>query len=334
MILVTGGTGLVGGHLLYRFRESELPITAIYRNKAQLDKTRAIFNSYKLGDAALVDRFNWVQADVTDVPSLELIMPGIKTIYHCAALIEASFKELKAVNVVGTENVVNVALAYGVEKMCYVSSIAALGEPLGNSAIDEEDFFNLDALNSHYGLSKYGAEMEVWRASQEGMHVIIINPGVIIGEGNWDKGSGKLFSKTAGNQPFYTSGSTGFVDVRDVTAIMQQLTESAVVNERFIAVAKNTSYKDLLTGIAKSLSKKPPHFLLKSWMLYIVYGVQLLGTIIGAKLTLSRATIKSLVHDSSYSNEKVVKQLQYTFLDINASVERIAASYLTARQHK
>lgn len=331
MILVTGGTGLVGGHLLYRFRESELPIIALYRNKKQLSKTRAIFESYATGAGALVDCFNWVQGDITDLPSIENIMQGVTHIYHCAALIQGSFKDLKQVNVMGTENLVNVALHAGVQKFCYVSSIAALGDPVGNKPTTEEDFFNLDARNSTYAITKYGAEMEVWRASQEGMSVVIVNPGVILGEGNWDSGSGKLFSKTVSGQPFYTSGSSGFVDVRDVVAIMQQLMESEIVNERFILVASNETYKNVLTSIARALYKKPPHMHLRSGVLYVIYALQLLGTIVSINKSLSRATINSLVSKSFYSSEAVAKRLSYSFIPLNETINRVAKSYLSHR---
>lgn len=321
----------MGGHLLYRFRESELPITAIYRNKAHLAKTRAIFESYAAGDGALVDRFNWVQADVTDLPSLQEVVQGVTHIYHCAALIEGSFKELKLVNVLGTENVVNVALHAGVKKLCYVSSIAALGDPVNGKPTTEDDFFNLDARNSTYAITKYGAEMEVWRASQEGMDVVIVNPGIILGEGNWNSGSGKLFSKTASGQPFFTSGSSGFIDVRDVAEIMHKLMNSAIANERFILVAANETYKKVLTNIAQALHKKPPYLHLRSGVLYAVYALQLLGAIVGISKSLSRAIINSLVSQSYYSSKAVAARLPHTFIPLNQTINRVAANFLSSR---
>ncbi len=328
MILVTGGTGLVGGHLLYRFRESEHPITAIYRQKKHIAKTRAIFESYAAGDGALVDCFNWVQADVTEITSLEPFMSGVTQVYHCAALIEDTFTALKQVNVMGTENVVNVALHCGVQKFCYVSSIATLGEPVGDRPINEDDFFNLDGIHSQYAISKYGGEMEVWRASQEGLDVIIVNPGIILGEGNWDAGSGKLFSKTAAGQPFYTSGSSGFVDVRDVAEVMQRLMESEVVNERFILVAANETYKNVLAMIATALGKKAPNKHLSKWMLYLIYGCQFVAGIFGFRKSLSRASINSLVNTSHYSSNAIMERLGFSFLPLQVTIKRVAQAYL------
>jgi nucleoside-diphosphate-sugar epimerase len=206
-----------------------------------------------------------------------------------------------------------------------------LAEPTGNRPANEDDFFNLDARNSDYAISKFGGEMEVWRASQEGMDVVIVNAGVVIGEGNWNSGSGKLFSKTAGKQPFYTSGSSGFVDVRDVTAAMHQLMDSDIVNERFILVATNETYKNILCSIASALGKKAPNILLRKWMLYLIYIPQLLGSILGIKKSLSRATINTLVSKNKYSSDAITERLSFTFQPLDTSIKRVAQAYFNYR---
>ena len=328
MILVTGGTGLVGGHLLYRFRESEQVVNAIFRTKDSIDKTRQIFESYGDGASKFVDNINWIQADILDLPSLEKAMVGVSHIYHCAAALDAdSFAQMKDINVTGTQYLVDLAIANKVEKFCYVSSIATLGNPISKKAICEDDFFNPDSLNTDYAISKYGGEMEVWRASQEGLSVVIVNPGIILGEGNYKSGSGQLFSKTNKNQPFYTGGSSGFVDVRDVAAIMQQLTISNIEGERFVLVAENLSFKKLLDTIARSLESKPPKFKIHKWLLYLVYATLKFPSVISLSNGLSRAQIKTFTSKTEYNNNKIKKQLAYEFIDVKTSIERIAADF-------
>lgn len=327
MILVTGGTGLVGGHLLYRFRESGQNIIAIYRDINHLDKTRAIFRSYHPDHASYVDTFTWLQADITDIPSLESIITGVTHIYHCAGKINGTMDNLMQVNVMGTQNMVNIALAYGIKKLCHVSSIAALGDPVGNRPINEDDFFNIDGSNTDYAITKYGAEMEVWRASQEGLDIIIVNPGVIIGEGNWNEGSGRLFSKIKSGLRYYTSGSSGFIDVRDVVQTMQFLMESAIVNSRFILVENQYTYKDILFQIAMRLTKKAPQVLLKKWQLYTLLILQALGSILGFKKTLSRGTITSLTSNRTYSNAAILEVTPYTFIPIKESIARTCENF-------
>ncbi len=328
MILVTGGTGLVGGHLLYRFRESETPIIAIYRTEDSIKKTRTIFESYGAGNARFVDQFTWIQADLLDIPSLEDAMQGVTRVYHCAAALGGmSFEKMTTINVTGTEKLINIAIENQIEKFCYVSSIAALGNPIGNQSITEEDFFNPDAVNTDYAITKYTAEMEVWRASQEGLKVVIVNPGVILGEGNYDDGSGQLFSKMAGWQSFYTSGSTGIVDVRDVTCAMELLMESTIYNERFILIAENMSYKNLLDTIAEYLNVSKPNILLPKWLLYILYSFSLIPRFLGASKGLTRAQIVILTSSTIYDNSKYVNTLEFNYQNMADSIQRIAAHY-------
>jgi nucleoside-diphosphate-sugar epimerase len=332
MILVTGGTGLVGGHLLYRFRESETPINAIYRTKDSIDKTRVIFDSYNKGDAALVDDINWIQADILDLPSLEIAMEGITQVYHCAAVLAGlSFGEMTQVNVTGTQFIIDTSIAFGVEKFCYVSSIAALGNPIGDDSITEEDFFNPDALNTDYAITKYAGEMEVWRASQEGLKVVIVNPGVILGEGNYNDGSGQIFAKSFQRQPFYTSGKSGFIDVRDVVEIMEILMNSEIHGERFILVAKNISIKFLLHTIAAELSKIPPNILLRKWMLYVIYIMIKIPSLFNLTKGISRADINSLTSMINYSNDKIIDALNFEFRSTSETIRRIAKHFIDSK---
>ncbi len=330
MILVTGGTGLVGGHLLYRFRESGKNIKATYRDIDSLDKTREIFESYEKGAGSQVDNFQWIKADILEIPSLEAAMQDVNTVYHCAAVVEElSFEKVKNINMRGTENVINVALAYGVKKLCHVSSIAALGDPIGEKEVNEEDFFNLDGLNTNYAITKFGAEMEAWRATQEALDVIIVNPGIIIGEGNWQNGSGQLFSKTAAGNKFYTNGSSGFVDVRDVTTIMVTLMESPLKNERYILVAENRSFKSILNKIAVSLGKSSPNLRLsKTLLITVSYFLKILN-LIGFKRKLSTAKVASLTSITKYSNVKIKEATSFNFMPIDHTIDRVAAFYKT-----
>ena len=334
MILITGATGLVGGHLLYRFRESGNNIIALYRDLKTLDKTREIFESYEKGASALVEQFQWLQADILEIPSLEKAMENVTTVYHCAAAINGSdFEYLKNINMRGTENVINVAISSGVKKLCHVSSIAALGESLGGKAINEDDYFNLDGLNTDYAITKFGAEMEAWRATQENLEVVIVNPGVILGEGNWDSGSGQLISKTASGNSFYTSGSSGFVDVRDVVKAMQELTESDYTNKRLILVSENRSYKDVLDYIAISLNKKKPSIKLSKSLLNTVSYLLKIPNLLGSKRKLSTATVNSLTSKTTYSNENAKEVLSFNFISLPETIERICAFYKEKKTH-
>jgi len=309
MILVTGGTGLVGGHLLYRFRESGIPTRALYRDIDSINKTRAIFNSYGSNKASLVNEIEWIQGDILEIPSLEEAMKGVTQVYHCAAIIDgAPFWKMKKVNVTGTSNVINIAQSHNVEKLCYVSSISTLGDPVGQRSINEEDFFNLDAKNSNYAISKYGGEMEAWRVTQEGMSILIVNPGVIIGEGS------------------------GFVDVRDVTTAMINLMESNIENERFILVQSSISYKEILSEISQNLNKKPPKIKVSKWLLYLISAYRKIGHWLGFSRGLERATVHSLTSKSLYNGSKIENVIDFNYTPIKKTIKRVASYYLSSSE--
>lgn len=311
---------------MYRFRESVDLIRPIYRSKKTIDNTRAIFRSYDPLHESIVDEFSWEQADILDIPSLERVMRGVEQVYHCAGIIEGSFRKLKQINVKGTKNMINVSLHAGVDRFCHVSSIAALGDPLQNKAIDEDDHFNLDGKNTYYAISKFGAEMEAWRATQEGMEVIIVNPGVILGEGNWNYGSSRIFKEIYDGNKFFTAGSSGFIDVRDVVMIMYKLMSSKLMNERFILVAHNRSYKNVLDDIAQSLEKKHPSIKLSKWILQIIailsFPIRKLG-IRGITLR----DVDSLTSNTTYSAKKLSHHLEHQFTPIDETIDRVGNYY-------
>ena len=199
-------------------------VRATHRASSKLEEVQNVFAYYTDTPEASFARIDWVEANITDIPALTEAFQGVTHVYHCAAFISFNpkhYRALKKNNVEGTANVVNLCLSQGVQKLCYVSSVATLGDPLPGQPTTEETHWNPEAKNSVYGITKYGAEMEVWRGTQEGLNAVIVNPGVILGEGYWHSGSGVLVKRAAKGVNYYTDGGTGLVDVRDVVDIMQ-----------------------------------------------------------------------------------------------------------------
>ena len=222
MILVTGGTGLVGAHLLYHLIKDNETIRAIYRSEERIEVVKKIF-SYYTDDASLISKIEWFKADITDIPAMIPAFVGVEKVYHCAAFISFNpkdYKEMRKVNIHGTAIIVNLSIDAKIKKLCFVGSIAAVGDALNGQLITEENEWNKELDNSGYSITKFGAEMEVWRASQEEVEVVIVNPGIILGSGFWTSGSGKLFSQVYKGFKYYTEGITGFVGVKDVVKSM------------------------------------------------------------------------------------------------------------------
>ena len=330
MVLVTGGTGLVGAHLLLHLIENGETVRAIYRNPESIEKTKSLFDLYNKTD--LFVAIEWIQADIIDVPSLEHAFPGINYVYHCAALISFDPKDedlVRKTNIEGTANIVNFCIANDIKKLCFVSSIAALGDLKEyEKIITEETEWNPEKPHSDYAISKYGAEMEIWRGQQEGLDAIIVNPGVIIGPGFQEQGSGMLFKKVTNGLPFYSLGTTGFVAVIDVVQIMIQLMKSEqtnqINNQRFTLIAQNIVFRDVLNTIADSLRIKKPSIHAKPLFMEVLWRTDwILSNIFGQKRKLPYASAKASYSKNIYSNEKIKSVLKTEFLDIHQYIKAI-----------
>jgi len=331
MVLVTGGTGLVGAHLLLHLIENGENVRAIYRNPDAVQKTKSVFELYKKADA--FEKIDWVEADILDIPSLEIAFTGIEYVYHCAALISFDPKDeekLRKTNIEGTANMVNFAIAKGIKKFCFVSSIAALGDLASHETyITEETDWNPEKPHSDYAISKYGAEMEVWRALQEGLDVIILNPGVILGpipkSKNNVQGSAELYTKVGNGLSFYTLGSTGFITVDDVAKIAYELMKSDIKNERFTLIADNLVFRNILNTIADTLKVKRPHIHAASlFMNFLWMADWLFSTLFFQKRRITKATAKATYSKNLYSNEKIKTALGTVFSDVHQYIKEVS----------
>ena len=334
MILVTGGTGLVGAHLLLHLIESQSigseKIRAIYRSETSIEKTKSLFAIYK--KESLFEHIEWIQADITDVPSLEIAFQNIDVVYHCAALISFDPKEeerLRKTNIEGTANIVNFCIAYEIQKLCFVSSIATLGDlPPHEKFITEETEWNPENSHNDYAISKYGAEMEVWRGQQEGLDVIIVNPGVIIGPvlefPDWKEGSGQLLTKVKKGLRYYSLGSTGFVAVIDVVQIVHQLMQSEIKNERFTLIAENSVFRDILNAMADGLGVKRPKTHAKPFFMEVLWRLDwFVFNVFQQKRKLTQTVAKASYTNTLYSNKKIKEALNTDFTNVYDYIKTI-----------
>jgi dihydroflavonol-4-reductase len=303
MILVTGGTGLLGSHLLQQLLEAGKPVRALSRRPY----SGALLTTEER------DRIEWVNGDILDLGALGDAMTDVTQIYHCAALVSFQPKDassLLKVNIEGTANVVNSALESGVHKMVHVSSVAALGRPRPGNLIDEAVPWIEQQSASRYGKSKHSGEMEVWRGIAEGLDAVIVNPSTILGTGNWEKGSSGLFKSAFDEFPWYSEGINGFVDVRDVTRAMIDLMDSSIQSERFILSGDNWSYHQLFTAMAEDFGKRNPYKKVTPLLAAIVWRMEKLKSLFSGKDPLvTEETARSAVSVSRFDNRKLLAAL-------------------------
>ncbi|SFZ89591.1 Nucleoside-diphosphate-sugar epimerase [Flaviramulus basaltis] len=332
MILVTGGTGLVGAHLLYKLVSSNKEVRAIYRNEHKLSNVKSVFSCYIDNYEPLFNSIEWVEADILDIPSLSDAFIDITHVYHCAAFVSFEpdkYQLLRKTNIEGTANIVNLCISNSVEKLCYVSSVATLGSETNNKPITEKTNWNTEADNSVYAITKYGAEMEVWRGTQEGLNAVIVNPGVILGAGIWRYGTGSLFKKANKGFKHYTSGSVGLIDVEDVITIMIKLMESNINNERFVLVAENLTYKDFLQALSNSVNAEPPKKLASTFILSMGWKLDwLVHKLTGKRRQLTKHLAQSLASETFYASNKIKDALNYKFKPIDKTIISVGHQYL------
>tara|TARA_A100000171_G_scaffold52542_1_gene71477 strand:- start:15790 stop:16797 length:1008 start_codon:yes stop_codon:yes gene_type:complete len=334
MILVTGGTGLVGSHLLYLLLKDGQKVRAIHRKGSDLTILNNVFSYYTKDATSLLQNLEWFEANITDIPKLEAAFKNITLVYHAAAYVDfnpKNYYKLKKANIEGTANVVNMCIAHQVKKLCYVSSIATLGDAIGNEVLDEESYWNPEAKNSVYAITKYGAEMEVWRATQEGLDAVIVNPGVILGEGLWHKGSGSIVKRVAKGLTYYTTGGIGLVDVQDVTRVMVELMKSNITNKRFILVAENVPYKDFLGELAEKLNTRKPSRKIAKWKLSLFSSIDwFFSFFFGTKRKLLRTHVESLYKFDTYDGNAITKAIDFEYTPLAITMERVADNFRKA----
>lgn len=328
MVFVTGGTGLIGSHLLVELTQQHEQITAIYRNKDKIKTVKKCFKYYLRDDyKSFFKRIKWEECDVLDIPELEELMEGHSIVYHCAAIVSFArqdFTKMMGINRYGTANMVNVALALGVEKFCFVSSTAAVGNKdiPEDDEITEEGKWILTEETSGYSIAKYSSEKEVWRGMNEGLNAVIVNPAVVFGAGDWDESSLKIFKTLKKGMKFYAPGNNSFVDARDVARVMVILMNKEIFEDRFLLIGENASFKEVFTKITKRLDKKAPSIALRPWMMAIAWRLSVAWAgITFSKPLITKETARSAFNRKKYSSQKIKDRIEYEFYSLDEMIE-------------
>ena len=331
MRLVSGATGLVGSYVTCTVLLQGMKVRALKRKGASTDWFYRIAKACNVPQNILDNQLDWVEGDLDDVLSLEEALQGVERVYHCAAVVSFRRKDkdlLFKTNVEGTANLVNACLFAGVKKICYMSSIAALSRKKNEDNIDETAEWEESSLNSNYAKSKFLGELEIWRGQEEGLQVVIVNPGFVLGFGNPERSSASIFKKVAKGFSFYTHGINGYVDVVDVAKSAVLLTEGQIQGERFVLVSENLSYKELFFGIAKNLGVKLPSIEVKPWMAKLAIMLLKILSFVGIRTkVITPETITTSISKYYYSSEKLKKITGFEFLSSANTIERIAKEF-------
>lgn len=325
MILVTGGTGLLGAHLLYELVSHGQSVRAIKREKSDLKHVENIFCFYSSDGKNLFSKIEWVEGDILDIFSIEDALVGVDKVYHCAAIVSFRQSELALINKLnseGTANVVNACLTSGVKKLCHVSSTAALGKTERNEPITENTKWKVSNQNSNYSISKLNAEREVWRGIEEGLDAVIVNPCVILGPGKWTDSSTAMFKTVYNGLKFYTNGSNGFVDVRDVAKVMVQLMDSEIKSERFLVTGENLKFREIFNWMSDEMKKERPKIAVSNELSEFAWrfeGVKTYFT--GKSPRITKEMARASHRNYAYSHEKLKNAIDFTPTPIRETIK-------------
>lgn len=326
MVLVTGGTGFIGSYIIRELVGKGYAVRALRRSSSQLPEYIP---------AQVFNKVTWVEGDVLDIVSLEEAMTGADEVIHAAAIISfmhSDKKKMYKTNIEGTANTVNIALEKNIKKFVHISSVAALGRTKGGDHVDEEKKWQESKINTAYAISKHRSEIEVWRGMAEGLNAVILNPSTVIGYGDWNNSSSKIFKTIYDEFRWYSTGVNGFVDVEDVARAAVLLLRSDITAERFIINGDNWSFQQLFNSIADAFQKKQPGYRATPFLGEMAWRFEKLKSFFSnAKPLLTKESAKVAQSKTYFANKKILLALPgFSFTPLEESIRNACKSYLNA----
>ena len=335
MILVTGATGILGRVIVLQLLKQGKSVVAAKRKSSNIEEVKDSYKFYTETPEAFFDRIKWVDVDFDNMFSLENALRGIEEVYHCAATVSfhpADQRTMYHTNIEGTKNLLFACEGSGVKKFCFVSSIAVLDGINEKGETDENSDYNQKLDHSAYAVSKHFSEMEVWRAAAEGLNAVIVNPGIIIGSGNWTQSSGLIFENLA--RPYTFSGGASYVDVRDVAKVSIELMDKNIFNERFILISENKRYVEVASYVRQKMGLSSPK-IIPSAVLTVGRVLNFVfGWLFSPLRMVDKVNTESVTSMSNVSNDKIVKTLGFKFIPVNDSIDFHLKNYRTDKKSK
>jgi dihydroflavonol-4-reductase len=252
LCLVTGATGFVGSAVARALIAAGCPVRVLAR--AGSNRRNLTGLPVEIATGALEER-----------AALDAAVAGCRYLFHVAADYRLWVPDPAAMyhaNVEGTRELMEAALAAGVERIVYTSSVATLGLVAGGSA-DETTPSRLDDMIGHYKRSKFLAE-EIVRGMVAERHLpaVIVNPSTPVGLGDVKPTpTGRLILEAAkGRMPGYVDTGLNIVHVDDVAAGELLAAEHGQIGARYILGGENLALAEILAVVAEAAGRRPPWF--------------------------------------------------------------------------
>lgn len=317
-VLVTGATGCVGANVVEALLERGYEVRALHRASSDLAALTGLTPELVVGD-------------VLDPASLQAAVAGCDWVIHTAAISQYwrnAPHKLYAVNIVGTRNVLDAALAAGVSRVVFTSSVAVLGVPVeAGQRRNETDSFNWHPKRFHYGHTKLLAEAEVARVRARGLDVVCVNPATVIGRRDLNfVGGAILRAVKQGWTLIAPSGGMGIVASEAVGLGHVLAAESGRSGERYVLSSENVTHEDLLRMAATTVGGRAPVARLpRSVGRFIVLLGRLVEGFAGDYLPLTYSQVLMQLDLSSremyFDGTKAERELGLPHIGIRAAIE-------------
>jgi len=334
MNLVTGATGIVGMPIVVKLLQQGQTVRALHRPASQRQR---VMDAVQKACPEALDRLTWCEGDVTDQASLEDALDGVGTVYHCAALVSfhpADAAAMARINADGTAHLVNAMLHCNTPRLVHVSSVAALGRKAGEPTT-EDTLFEEQPGTTAYARSKHRAEMEAWRGAAEGLEggLVVVNPTVVLGPGDFSRSSGALFRHIDHGLKWHPTGSNGFVASEDVAEVCVRLGMSDVRSRRFVLCGDQWPYQKVMDHIADALGKPRPSRPVHPWMRGLIWRVFAVAEwITGKRAVATRESIGNTGANHTYDGSRVVEVMgtlgpAWNYTPLEQAIRETAAAY-------
>ena len=303
--LLTGATGFVGAAVLRRLLEAGHGVRALVRKDSRRDNLAGL-------------EVECVEGDLTDAASVGRAMAGIDAVFHVAAdyrLWARNPGEIRRNNLEGTRHVMEAALAAGVERVVYTSSVATLAPRADGSPAEETDGVAETAAIGAYKQSKVAAEALVRRmVAEQGLPAVIVNPSTPIGPRDIKPTpTGRIIVEAAsGRMPGYVDTALNLVHVDDVAAGHLAAFERGRPGELYILGGEDVPLARMLAEIARIAGRRPPRLSIPRRAVYpIAFFAEAAARITGREPFVTLDGLRMAKHRMVFSSAKAERELGY-----------------------
>lgn len=297
-IFITGASGFIGSNLAKRLVSDGNEVVALLRRDSIHPSLKGI-------------PIKKIYGDITDRASIENGVQGCNYIYHCAAKIsfnKRNYSELYRINVLGTKNVLDIALKYGIEKFIHISACAVFGYSKAKETIDEDSKYNVPYSNV-YAYTKKLSEDEAKEYYLKGLNVVVANPCTVYGQGDIRLNSGSFIKAIYNNKlKLAPPGGTSVVSVDDVVNGLILMLNNGHAGENYIFADENIEYIDLANRIANIVGAEEVRHKIAKCLYYPAVGLAAAIEFINRNSTLITSQIAREFFGYKYYNSSKARR--------------------------